>query len=210
LQQTGKTRPKVCFVDTASGNDPAAARLKFYEAYTQLDCRPTHLNLFKAPTADLASFILEQDAIYVGGGNTKNLLVLWREWKLDAHLRQAWEHGVVLGGVSAGALCWFEEGTTDSIPGALTKLKCLGFLKGSFSPHYDGEEQRRPTFHRLIANGELHDGVACDDGAAVHYLDGDLLRSVSSRPHAKSYRVQKKEGEVVETTIRTVYLGKKN
>jgi peptidase E len=208
LKLTGKSTPKVCFVDTASGNDPAMARLKFYETYTQFDCKPTHLNLFKAPTADLRSFILEQDAIYVGGGNTKNLLVLWREWGLDKAMREAWEQGVVLGGVSAGALCWFECGTTDSIPGPLTALYCLGFLQSSYSPHYDSEPTRRPIFHRMIQSGELlPTGLACDDGAAAHFVGDELQRIVSSRPNAKGYRVRKTTNGTEETALETTYLG---
>jgi peptidase E len=208
LQQTGKNTPKVCFVDTASGNDPALARLKFYETYTQFDCKPTHLNLFKAPTADLRSFILEQHAIYVGGGNTKNLLVLWREWGLDQVMREAWAQGIVLGGVSAGALCWFECGTTDSIPGPLTALYCLGFLKGSYSPHYDSEPTRRPIFHRMIQSGELLPaGLACDDGAAAHFVGDELYRVVSSRANAKGYRVRKTANGIEETALETTYLG---
>jgi dipeptidase E len=112
---------------------------------------PTELSLFKPPTADLRSFVFEQDVIYVGGGNTRNLLALWREWGLDAILREAWLSGIVMAGISAGSICWFQQGLSDSvIPGDLAPLECLGFLPGSNCPHYDGEPERRPAYHRFI------------------------------------------------------------
>ncbi len=162
LGQTAKPNPKVCFVGTASG-DAEDYIGRFYTAFSALDCRPTHLSLFKLPTRDLQSFVLEQDVIYVGGGNTRSLLALWREWSLDVYLRQAWEQGIVLAGLSAGAVCWFEQGLSDFFPGELNTLNCLGFLKGSHIPHYDGESNRRPTYHHFIAKGKISEGIAAAD-----------------------------------------------
>jgi peptidase E len=147
-------------------------------------CAPTQLSLFKPPTADLRAFVQEQDIFYVGGGSTRNLLVLWREWGLDTMLREAWEKGAVLAGISAGSLCWFESGVSDSVvPGDFALLHCLGFLPGSNCPHYDGEPERRPVYHRLLAAGLLADGYAADDGVALHFVGDRLERVVSSRPH---------------------------
>lgn len=205
LKQTAKRKPKVCFVGTASG-DAEGYILKFYTSFLKLSCIPTHLSLFNLPTKDLEAFVLDQDVIYVGGGNTKSLLALWKEWKLDAYLRTAWKNGVILSGISAGSICWFAEGLSDFFPGELNKLQCLGFLKGSNCPHYDGEENRRPAYHKLILSGEISEGVAAEDGVALHYVGTKLERVVSSRPDAQAYSVRKKSDEIVEKPIPTVYL----
>lgn len=207
LAQTGKERPKVCFVPTASG-DAQGYIDRFYASFHELPCEPSHLSLFKAPTTDLESYVLDKDVIYVGGGNTRNMLVLWREWGLDVILRKAWEQGVVLAGISAGSLCWFEECVTDSLLGRLSSLKGLGFLPGSNCPHYDGEFDRRPSYHDLLASGEITlDGIACDDGVAAHYVGTERKAIVSSRPHAKAYAVRKTADGVVEEVLDTTYLG---
>lgn len=206
LKQAGKDTPKVCFIATASG-DSDNYILRFYTSFMKLNCTPTHLPLFKLHTKNLREFILSQDVIYVGGGNTKSLMVLWKEWGLDTYLRSAWENGIILAGVSAGSLCWFEEGVSDYFPGELNRLQCLGLLKGSNCPHYDSEINRRPTYQKLILSGEIAEGVAADDGVALHYIDAELRRVVSSRPHARAYGVKKRAGQVVEEVLDTVYLG---
>lgn len=205
VQQTRVEHPKVCFLAQASG-EARDYIINFYKAFTALDCIPSYLSLFQPHTADLAGFLMSQNAIYVGGGNTKSMLALWREWKLDTILLQAANNGTILAGLSAGAICWFEAGTTDSIPGKLSALPCLGYLAGSCSPHYDGETERRPTFQRMVASGEIMPGVAYDDGAAGHYIDGKLQKVVSSRPKAKSYRIEKVGDEARETVMETEYL----
>jgi peptidase E len=205
LEQTGKRKPAVCFLPTASG-DADGYVVKFYAAFGKLRCQPTHLSLFRPPR-DLQTFILAQDAIYVGGGNTRSLLALWREWRLDRILRRAWRQGVVLGGISAGSICWFEEGVTDSIPGTLAVLPCLGLLKGSNCPHYDSEPKRRPTYQRLVRRGKMQAGLAADDGVALHFIGRNLTRVVSSRPHAFAYRIQRSKDKVQEEKIVPRYLG---
>jgi dipeptidase E len=206
LAQTRRRRPKVAFIG-AAGGDAEAGRLRFYAGFSQFDCRPVHLPLFARTPRDLESFVLEQDAIFVGGGNTRSMLAVWRDWGLDRHLRTAWEHGVVLGGGSAGSICWFEHGVTDSIAGPLVALQCLGFLGGSNCPHYDTEPLRRPTFRKLVASGAIPDGVAADDGVALHYVDGRLARVVSSRPRAKGHRVTRAGRRAVERQLTTRFLG---
>ena len=208
LSLTKKKKPRVCFIGAAHG-DADMGRLRFYAGFSQFTCTPTHLPLFARTPRDLESFVLEHDAIYVGGGNTRSLLAVWREWGLDAILRKAWERGMVLGGASAGSICWFEQGVTDSIAGPLTALDCLGFLPGSNCPHYDSEPLRRPTYRKLVASGKILEGVAADDGAALHYADGKLLRAVASRPRAKAYRLTKSGRRAVETKLLTQYLGKR-
>jgi peptidase E len=207
LAQTRRRRPKVAFIGAAHG-DTDAGRLRFYAGFSQFECRPTHLPLFARTPRDLESFVLEQDAIFVGGGNTKSMLAVWRDWGLDRYLRTAWERGIVLGGGSAGSICWFEHGVTDSVAGPLTALPCLGFLPGSNCPHYDSEPLRRPTFRKLIASGKLPDGVAADDGVALHYVDSRLHRVVSSRPRAKGFSVKRAGRRAVERQLATRYLGK--
>lgn len=188
LNQSSKTNPEICFIPTASG-DSDSYIARYYNFFEKQNCKPSHLSLFKPPTRDLEDFLLEKDIIYVGGGNTKNLLVLWKEWGLDLILKKAWEQGTVLAGVSAGSICWFEEGVTDSYGEGLEPIKCLGILKGSNCPHYDGESDRRPSYHELVAEGKMKSGIATDDGVALHYIDQELSKIVSSRPNAKAYKV---------------------
>ena len=206
LQQTGKDRPKVAYLGTTSG-DASQWILAFYQTFSALDARPSHLSLFALHTADLEGYLLDQDAIYVGGGNTRSMLALWREWRLDAILKQAYERGIVLAGVSAGANCWFEECSTDSTPGQLSILGCLGFLPGSFCPHYDSEAERRPWMQRMVAEGRIRPGLAADDGAAAHFVDGELARAVGSRPNARVYRLRRAKRTAVEEPLTTAYLG---
>jgi dipeptidase E len=206
LSATGAARPKICFVPTASG-DAQTFLDRFYGSFNTLPCIPAHLSLFKPPTTDLRSFVLEQDAIYVGGGNTRALLVLWREWGLDEILREAWQSGVVMAGLSAGSLCWFEEGLSDSVkPQELLPISCLGFLKGSHCPHYDGEPGRRPAYHRFIQNGSLKAGYAADDGAALHFVGNQPWKAVSSRASAKVYRVSWNAERIEEIALETEWL----
>jgi len=199
-------QPKICFIPTASG-DSDKYIVRFYTAFMQRQCVPAHLSLFNPPTADLRSYVLEQDILYVGGGNTKNLMALWKAWGLDQILREAWEGGRILAGLSAGSICWFEEGVTDSIPGSLSVLNCLGFLKGSNCPHYDGEAQRRPAYHQLLATGQIRNGYAAEDGVGLHFVGDKLEQIVSSRPHAKAYRLERSGEMISEEPLEPVYLG---
>jgi peptidase E len=206
IAQTGKDRPKISFLGQASAESQVYI-INFFKAFTALDCQPSFLSLFQPHTTDIEGYLMAQDIIYVGGGNTKSMLALWREWGLDKILLQAANNGTVLAGISAGALCWYEMGTTDSYgDGTLRPLNCLGYLKGSFSPHYDGEANRRPVFHDLVASGAMLPGIAMDDGAAAHFIDGELHEVVSSRPHAKGYRIVREGDKAIETELATRYL----
>ena len=150
LKSSGKGKPKVCFIPTAGGD--AQWRIdNFYDCFEKKKCAASHLSLFRGETGKIEKLILSQDILYVGGGNTRNMLVLWKEWKLDTAIIKAYQNGTVLAGVSAGSICWFEQGLTDSIPKQLTKIDCLGILKGSNCPHFDGEPKRRPTFKKTYS-----------------------------------------------------------
>ncbi|WP_440116512.1 Type 1 glutamine amidotransferase-like domain-containing protein [Paenibacillus sp. QZ-Y1] len=205
LKQAKKVKPQICFIPTASGDSDNYIS-RYYNFFNQQDCKPSHLSLFEPPTRDFESFILEKDIVYVGGGNTKNLLALWKEWGLDSILRKAWNQGVILTGLSAGSICWFEEGVTDSYGDGLEPIKCLSFLKGSNCPHYDGEIERRPAYHKLIESKKIQSGIATDDGVAIHYKEQGISKIVSSRPNAKAYSVSF-EKKVIETELQTEFLG---
>ena len=205
LKQTRKRKPKVCFIGTAHG-DADAGRLRYYAGMSQFNCTPTHLPLFARTPRDLESFVLEQDAIFVGGGNTRSMLAVWRDWGLDVHLRTAWQRGVVLGGWSAGSICWFEQGVTDSIAGPLTALDCLGFLPGSNCPHYNSEKQRRPVFQKMIASGKVADGYAADDGVALHFTGTKLHRVVANHRGARGWRLTRSGKRAIERALPTKIL----
>lgn len=207
LRQSDKENPKICFVPTASG-DAEGYINRFYQFFEKEKCQPSHLSLFKPPSKDLEGFLLEKDIIYVGGGNTKNLIALWREWNLDGVMKKAWNQGIVLAGISAGSICWFEEGVTDSFGDELDSLECLGFLEGSNCPHYDGESDRRPSYHRLISSKQMKPGLATDDGVALHYIDQEIFKIVSSRVNARAFHVQFNEkGKVIENELEPIFLG---
>lgn len=202
------SRPKICFVPTATSAMPVYV-LRFFDAFPAGRFEPTYLDLFNRTVGDLTSFLGEQDVIYVGGGNTANMLAIWRLHGVGDALRAAWESGVVCCGVSAGANCWFEASTTDSFLAdhADPLLDGLGFLSGSFTPHYRSEAQRRPSLHRLVAGGELPAGLACDDFAAVHFEGTSLVEVVASSEGACAYRVEREGDTAVETPLTVRRLG---
>jgi peptidase E len=204
IRQTNGDKPKVAFVPTASG-EPDHYLVNFYPAFLKLGCRPSHLTFFKR-TPELRAYLLGQDVIYVGGGNTKSMLAVWRDWGVPELLREAWESGIVLTGVSAGAICWFEEGVTDSFADGLRPLACLGFLPGSCCPHYDGEAERRPAYHRLLAAGEIAAGVAIEDWTGVHFKGTQIHRVIASREGARAYSVRNVYGSVQEVPLPVEYL----
>lgn len=204
---SGRDRPRVAFLGTASGDSPGYIAT-FYDAYAR-HAEASQLSLFDRSVDDVEAFLCEQDAIYVGGGNTENMLAIWRVHGVDRALRRAWQGGTVMTGQSAGSLCWFETGTTDSFGKGLAALSGgLGFISGSHAPHYDSEATRRPHYQRLVADGVLPAGYAADDGAALVFHGGELAEVVASRPDARAYRVERgPDGAAVETVIATRYLG---
>ncbi|MSP38168.1 MAG: peptidase E [Deltaproteobacteria bacterium] len=204
IRQSGAQHARVCFIPTASG-EPDHYVASFYSAFLKLGCQPSVLTFFKR-TPDLRSFLLNQDVIYVGGGNTKSLIAVWRDWGVIEILREAWESGIVLTGVSAGAICWFEQGLTDSFSDGLCTLDCMGFLPGSCCPHFDGEAQRRPAFHKLLAAGDIAAGVAIEDWTGVHYIGGEIHKVIASKRGARAYSMRVAHGSVQEVALPVEYL----
>ncbi len=201
LDACGAEKPRVAFVPTASGDD-ATYIARFYESYGPLGARLDVLRLFRRTPEDLRAYLFGFDVVHVGGGNTRSMLAVWRHWGLDAILQEAWQRGIVLCGSSAGSICWFERGVTDSVAGALTAMDGLGFLPGSNCPHYDGEKERRPAYRALVAAGEVGAGFACDDGAGLHYRGTSLVAAISSRSNARAYRVERgADGSAIETPL---------
>src|SRR5215467_4656105 len=191
LSLSGAVTPRVCVLNTANGDDPGSYQ-RFYARLSQQRVLVSHLQLFTMPNVDdPEDLLLSQDVIFVGGGSVANMLAVWRVHGIDRIMRRAWESGVVLAGVSAGAICWFEGGTTDSFGPVLRPFTAgLGLLSGSYCPHYDSEPTRRPTFQSLVADGSLPAGVACDDGAAAHFIDHELSAIVADRDGAAGYLVE--------------------
>ena len=199
LSLSTAARPRICFVPTPSG-DGDRGIAAFFEAFATRACEPSCLRLFGTPERP-AERLADQDVVYVSGGNTANALALWRLHGLDEALRAAWERGAVLGGVSAGANCWFESCVTDSFGPQLAPLHDgLGILAGSFCPHYDGEERRRPVYRRLVSDG-LAPGYAADDFAALHFAGPELREVVASRSGARAYRVSPAGEEPLEARL---------
>lgn len=200
---TGKDRPRLCYLPTASADSPYGT-IRWFQVCAALDVVPfvqeSFISSYSSPQG-WDEIFLSMDGIVVSGGNTLNQQAIWKAQGIDQVLRDAWDRGIVLGGASAGSLCWFEEGTTDSRPKELTKVECLGFLKGSHSPHYDGEAQRRPAYHQLIETGVLKPGYACDNYAGIYFEDNEVKRVVAARPGAKVYYVGLENGKAVERVM---------
>lgn len=196
-------RPRLCYLGTASGDHPLFIN-QFYGAFAGSEVRTSHLSLFLMPTmADMRKHLLSQDMIWVNGGSTANLLALWRLHGLDEIMRECWEAGVVLAGVSAGSICWHSSGTTDSFgPDLVGITNSLGFIPYSNGVHYDAEEQRRPLFHKLIGEGSLPAGYATDNGVGIHYRGTEFVEAVADRDNVAAYWVERQaDGTVSETRI---------
>jgi peptidase E len=197
---TVKEKPRVCLIPTASG-DAQFAIDAFHEMFgNKLGCETSALSLFRGEKEDIASVLLNQDLIYVSGGNTRNMLVLWKEWGVDQIIRKAYEQGIVLAGGSAGSLCWFQGGVTDSIPERFSSMNCLGFLKGSNCPHYN-ELTRRPYYLNAVKTGELSFGYAAENGVGFHFVNESLIETVSAYEGRSAYKVEKAGNDVTETPL---------
>lgn len=201
------SKPSVCFVPTACG-DAAGYILEFYEAFQRRNVEASHLRLFRRDVDDLRSFVLRQDIIYVGGGNTANMMAVWREHGLVDILEDAYDEGAIFTGPSAGGICWFDSGVTDSYGTELAPLSgCMGFVEGSFCPHYDGEVDREPAYQSMVAESILPGGYAADDGVGLVFEDGKLVRAVSEQPEGRAFKVESFEHGVESTKIDPEYLG---
>src|SRR2546422_1977067 len=190
LGLAGRSRPKILFVPTASGDDPANL-LTFYQTFAGFPCEASHLALFHRTVDDVDALIRGQDVVMVGGGNTANMLAIWRLHGVEDALRKAHANGTILTGWSAGCICGFEAGITDSFTPELGPLRDgLKLLAGSACPHYDSEERRRPVYQREVANG-LPAGIALEDGVAARYDDEGLVEIVSARAGGRAFRVDR-------------------
>ncbi len=197
LDLTGKPRPRACLVPTAGGDD-AGDIANFYATFAQ-HAEATHLELFGRTVEDVEGFLLDQDLVYVTGGNTANMLAIWRLHGVDTALRKAWEGGTVLAGSSAGANCWFEASVTDSFGLDLAPLKDgLKLLRGSFCPHFDSESLRRPRYESLVGSGALPDGYASDDGVGLLFEGREFREAVASLPGQHAYRVERRRNDSTE------------
>ncbi len=200
---TNKTNPKICFVPTATGDSPTTI-LNWYASCEDLPLRPYVMRTFINSTRSPKSFeeiIMSMDAIIVGGGNTLNMIAIWKAQGIDVALRKAYDKGIIMAGGSAGSLCWFNGGSTDSRPKELTIVEGLGFLNYSHSPHYLREKARRPLYHELILSGKLKAGYACDDRAGLVFVNGVMKKSVSQDEENKNYFVSLKDGKINEELL---------
>jgi dipeptidase E len=204
LGLTGSASPRVCFLPTASG-DADHYVVRFYNAFRER-ARPSHISLFRRERGvrDIRSHLLEQDLVYVGGGSLVSLLAVWRAHGIDSVLREAYHRGVILCGLSAGSLCWFAE-AVSGYHGEVNRVRALGFVPHSNAVHY-GEGARREAFHGHLRDG-MPAGYAAEDGAALRFVDDELVEVVASRPEARAFKLERRGDRVVETRLATRYLG---
>ena len=194
ISLTNKKRPKICFIPTASG-DNDLYKLNFYRAFSKLNCETSHLDFFKR-TEDFEEKILNQDIVFVGGGNTKSMLAIWRDWNLDKTLKTAYDKGIVMSGVSAGAICWFERGITDSYANKLEILNCLGFISGVACPHFDEEKEREPYVSNLLNNGILNSCICIEGFSALHIDSNNKMRTINFGDNKKCFELFIKNKEI--------------
>ena len=199
LQQSDKEKPNICFIPTATG-DSDSYKVSYYETLNKLNCNPTHLDFFKR-TPNLEELIKNQDIVFVGGGNTKSMLSVWKDWGLDIILKEAYMEGTIMSGVSAGAICWFEKGVTDSWADKLNIMECLSFTKGNCCPHYDEESERKPSLSQFINEDILRDCYAIDGGCALHVKNDELYKAISFMGEKNSFLVKKENGEIKEEPL---------
>jgi dipeptidase E len=200
VEQANKESPRICLLPTASG-DPDDQIARFYRAFHDLDCTPSHLSLFRLGSrpVDIRERLLAQDVIYVGGGSLSNLLAIWRVHKLDEILYEAWRRGIVLCGISAGSMCWFRGGITKS-HGEPRAASGLGFLPYSNSVHWSSEPERRNVFRKAIADGELPAGFGVDDGTALNFRGMDLVEVVTTERSAGAFHIGTDTEEALESS----------
>ena len=205
---TGKEKPNVCFIPTASGDDEGYIK-RFQDVCSQLEVHPHVIKVWINSYDQKETFeelITKMDVIVVGGGNTLNMLAIWKAQGIDVALKKAYENGTIMGGGSAGSLCWTNGGTTDSRPAELSIVRGMSFIDKSHCPHYNSEKSRRPLYQNNILKGDLTDGYACDDRSAIHFIDGKVHKSVSLDKENHSYYVYIKDGKVIEEKIANTIL----
>ena len=196
IDQSKSSNPSICFFPTASAENSDYID-NYYKAFSKLKCKPKHISLFSR-TPNLEEEIRSSDIIYIGGGNTKSMLAVFEEWGVNNLLQESYKSGKILAGVSAGAICWFTKGITDSWESELKVIDCLDFLDGCCCPHYDGEKDRRPSVMKFLNSDKINSCVAIEDGAAVHYKSGNLLNAISFYKGANVFNLYKNNDEIHE------------
>ena len=201
-EQSKKKNPKICFIPTATGDDASYIE-NFYKAFNSLECITSHIDFFKR-TIDLKPHILDQDIIYVGGGNTKSMLAVWREWGLDSILKEAYENNIIMSGVSAGAICWFEKGITDSYKDSQAILPCLGFVKGICCPHYDEEPERIPYVSESLKENKIDECIAIEGYCALHLINDKPKYSVSFNKENNTHHVLCENSKIIHNELENI------
>ena len=204
LNLTGKDCPKICFLPTATGdNDNYIVR--FYSVFTKFNCIPSHIEFFNR-TGDIHNHIMKQDVVFVGGGNTKSMLAIWKEWGMSKLLYDAYNQGVIMSGVSAGAICWFTNGITDSWDNELRILPCLDFIRDTCCPHYDEEPSRIPYVKKILLEQKVTNVISIEGGSAIHFIDGIPFKNVSFYNNKNTYNVYLDNNDVVEKPFDKIQL----
>tara|TARA_Y100001968_G_C19411734_1_gene746684 strand:- start:471 stop:1148 length:678 start_codon:yes stop_codon:yes gene_type:complete len=196
LNLSGKSFPRVCFLPTATGDDDTYI-VRFYSIFTRLNCKPTHIEFFKR-TINIKNHIMDQDVVFVGGGNTKSMLSIWNEWGMSDLLNSAYNEGVIMSGVSAGAICWFTNGITDSWDKELKILPCLDFISGTCCPHYDEEPARIPYVKKILLEQKVSNCISIEGGAAMHFIDGKPFKNISFKNKKNTYNVFLDNNNIIE------------
>ena len=204
IEQCSKKTPSICFIPTATGDDIGYIK-NFYKAFDSLNCKTSHIDFFKR-TINLKEHILQQDIIFVGGGNTKSMLAVWKDWGLDKLLKQAYEKGTVMCGVSAGAICWFEKGITDSWADDLAVMDCLAFVEGTCCPHYDEEPARRPFVKKALSENVIDHCLSIEGNCALHLKDDKPFKAINFGSNKNTYNVTFSDNELKEQTFERVDL----
>ena len=188
--------PRICFLPTATGdNDKYIVR--FYSVFSRLNCKPSHIEFFNR-TIDIDQHIMNQDIVFVGGGNTKSMIAVWRDWGMNYILKNAYNNGVVMSGVSAGAICWFTNGITDSWDNKLQILPCLDFIHGTCCPHYDEEPSRIPYVNKVLKEEKIKNCVSIEGGSAMHFIDGNPYKNISFKNNKNSYNIYYETKEIIK------------
>tara|TARA_B100000579_G_scaffold433354_1_gene451941 strand:+ start:11 stop:703 length:693 start_codon:yes stop_codon:yes gene_type:complete len=196
--------PRICFLPTATGDDDTYI-VRFYSIFSRLKCIPSHIEFFKR-TIDVKEHIMNQDVVFVGGGNTKSMLAVWSDWGVDHILKTAYNKGVIMCGVSAGAICWFTSGITDSWDNKLKILPCLDFINGTCCPHYDEEPERIPYVKKVLKEQIITNCISIEGGSALHFIDGTAYKNVSFKHNKNSYNVYSKNNEIIQTPFSRIQL----
>ena len=204
LSLSNKDCPRICFLPTATGDNDSYI-VRFYSVFTRFNCIPTHIDFFKR-TIDLYDHIMNQDVVFVGGGNTKSMLAVWRDWDMHNILKKAYDKGVIMSGVSAGAICWFSSGITDSWDNQLQVIPCLDFIKGICCPHYDEEPSRIPFVKKLISENKLTNCISIEGGAALHLINGKPFKNISFYKNKNSYNVYYENKKIIEKPFSMIQL----